>query len=118
MEGNFPSEFSDRSNPIYQADGGDNAAARLVQHLHQPGAWSAEGWDPTPLQIACRTIASSRNGSIPRIHSVFQCPRGPEGAIPVVEFARALAGNYGLNVHCTLRGGMITVTFEQTEASK
>ncbi len=111
----FP-DFSDRSRPRYLPDEADSAAARLVQHLHQPGAWSTDGWDPTPLDVACRTVAGNRNGSIPRIHSVFPCPEVPGGAIPVVEYARALAATYGLRVHCTLSGGMIRVTFEQTGA--
>lgn len=117
MAGHFLPDFSDRSQHTDKLDGRDNAAVRLVQQIHHAGARSAEGWDRTPLEVACRTITGS-HGSIPRIHSVFPCPPGPGGAIPVVEYSRALAANYGLNVHCTLSGGMITVTFGQTEASK
>ncbi len=108
----FPGSF-DPDGPAYDPNLADNVAAELVQQLLRPGSSDVVGWDPIPLERACRTIAGSRDGSIRRIHTVIPCPRQPRGALPVVEYARTLADRCGLHVHCGLRQNTITVTFEQ-----
>ncbi len=113
----FPGSF-DPIGPAYGPNHADNVAADLVQQLLRPGSSDVVGWDPIPLERACRTIAGSRDGSIRRIHTVIPCPRQPRGALPVVEYAQYLAERSGLQVHCGLKGDTITVTFEHTAGER
>jgi hypothetical protein len=99
--------------------GGAGASeTRRAWHFQKPGDSSKDRWDPTPLTLACQTIADDNRRSISRIHSVFLCPQIPGGANEVVDFAQSLADDYGLTVHCAVNRGMVTVTFERTGASK
>ncbi len=97
------------------ADGND-AAARLLQQLSRPPIVPIDGWDPTPLEVACRTM--SRNQTIRRIHSVLPCPERAGGALPVVEYAETLGFQYQVLVHCTLTGSKIRVTFERPDPTE
>jgi hypothetical protein len=97
----------------YEPGSAAGAANPHVWHFHKPGEQAKDRWDPTPLILACETIAASRNGSIARIHTVFLCPEISDGALEVVEYAQALADDFGMNVHCAVSHGMITVTFER-----
>ena len=69
----------------HESAGDTDAATQLLQHLHQPHRVSADGWDPTPLNVACRTM--ERNHAIRRMHVVLPCPTHPAGVFPVVEYA-------------------------------
>jgi hypothetical protein len=82
-------------------------------HFRQPGDESYDSWDPAPLTYACETIAHDRRKRMTRIHLVFAYPRIPDGVGEVVEYAESLASDYGLNVECAAKDGMITVTFER-----
>ena len=109
----FPGSF-DPLGPSYGSNSDDRGAVDLVQRLLRSAPSVADGWDPMPLERACRTLVANRDGSIRRIHTVIPCPRQPRGAMPVVEYAESLAERCGLRVHCSLKDDTVTVTFEHT----
>jgi len=113
-----PPEFFDQLRPDLGPGWDDSVAADLVQRLLRTGALQLTDWDPTPLETACRTLLSSRHGSIRRIHTTIPCPRQPVGALPVAEYAQLLADISGLHVHCGLKNNNITVTFEQADSAR
>ena len=110
----FPGSF-DPLGSSYGSRRDDGGAVDLVQQLLRTREPVADGWDPTSLDRACRTIVASRDGSIRRIHTIIPCPRLGRGALPVVEYAESLADRCGLLVHCSLKDDTITVTFEHTD---
>jgi hypothetical protein len=89
-----------------------------IWHFRQPGEVSSDSWNPEPLIDACETIAHDRRKRMTRIHLVFSYPRIPDGVSEVVEYAESLAGDYGLNVACSAKDGMISVTFERGDAHR
>jgi hypothetical protein len=84
-----------------------------VWHFRKPGDDASDRWDPTPLTFACESIIHDRRKRTSRIHLVFPYPRIPGGVNEVVEYAESIASDYGLNVDCDAKDGMITVTFER-----
>lgn len=106
------------SQDNHEVRAADTSETQRMWHFRQPGDSSRDRWDPTPLTLACQTIANDKRRSIARIHSVFLCPEIPGGANEVVDYAQSLADDYGLTVHYAVDGDMVTVTFEPTGASK
>jgi hypothetical protein len=96
----------------------DDADDQRVWHFRKPGDNASDRWDPTPLTYACETIIHDQRRQMSRIHLVFPYPRIPGGVNEVVEYAQSLASDYGLNVNCVTKDGMITVTFERIEGEK
>lgn len=105
----------DHSPSEHNVDNVGDAKGERVWHFQQPGDSSPDGWDPTPLNLACETIAHDRRRKMTRIHSVFKCPEIPGGANEVMDYAQSLADDYGLSMHCAVSHGMVTVTFERAE---
>jgi hypothetical protein len=96
---------------------GQNGESR-VWHFREPGDDSSESWDPVPLTYACETITRDRRKRMTRIHLVFAYPRIPDGVGEVVDYAESLASEYGLDVACAAKDGMITVTFERSDTRR